>query len=271
MKRIKKFLLGNIKTVVAFILGIIISGTTIYAATILFASDQVSYDNTSSGMTATNVQGAIDELYEKANTWIDPKSNYHVNKNRNLVVNSSELKLIRNGVLYTIKNNNYNVEKDHIQQIFSDVSCYDVTGGKVCSAIDFYCSVGANNSVYCRDNSDNSECQIKTTGEFYCKDQISTNMIVKMNTTETILATPEGMTIKRGGNLYHISANNWSVEKDHIQQIFSDISCTVSSTQVLCNATDAGCLVYNGGSINCVTYSPSSSCSVDSSGTVNCN
>lgn len=67
MKKTKKFLLGNIKIVVAFILGAIISGTGVYAA-ILYASSDVGYDNTSSGMTATNVQDALDELYTKANS-----------------------------------------------------------------------------------------------------------------------------------------------------------------------------------------------------------
>ena len=65
MKRVKKFLIENIKTVVAFIIGIIISGTGVYAA-ILYASSDVGYDNTSSGMSATNVQDALDELYQKA-------------------------------------------------------------------------------------------------------------------------------------------------------------------------------------------------------------
>ena len=58
MKRVKRFIKGNIKLVVAFILGVIISGTGVYAA-ILYASSDVSYDNTSSGMSATNVQDAL--------------------------------------------------------------------------------------------------------------------------------------------------------------------------------------------------------------------
>ena len=66
MKEVKKFLKGNMKIVVAFIIGIIISGTTVFAATILLTSDQVEYYNTNSGMTATNVKDALDELYEKA-------------------------------------------------------------------------------------------------------------------------------------------------------------------------------------------------------------
>ena len=52
------------KILVAFILGLTISGIGAYAVSI--ASSSVSYDNTTSGATATDVKGAIDELYEKA-------------------------------------------------------------------------------------------------------------------------------------------------------------------------------------------------------------
>lgn len=51
-----------------------ICAATVRAATIIFASEEVSYDNTTSNLEATNVQDAIDELYGKANscTKIDP-------------------------------------------------------------------------------------------------------------------------------------------------------------------------------------------------------
>ena len=55
-----------------FILGgILFSGVT-YAATVL--ANSISYDNTNSGLSANNVQGAIDELYNKANTSYDEYS-----------------------------------------------------------------------------------------------------------------------------------------------------------------------------------------------------
>ena len=60
----KKFLKSNIKTVVAFVIGIIITGGAVYAAN-LIASD-VTYDNTTSGLQSTTVQGALDELNAKA-------------------------------------------------------------------------------------------------------------------------------------------------------------------------------------------------------------
>ena len=62
MKKIlknKKFLLG-------FILGAFIFGTTGVLAVTYYASKDVTYDNTESGMTSENVQDAIDELYNKA-------------------------------------------------------------------------------------------------------------------------------------------------------------------------------------------------------------
>ena len=48
--------------------GIIISGAGVYAVTV--ASSAVSYDNTSSGASATTVKAALDELYTMAKTKI---------------------------------------------------------------------------------------------------------------------------------------------------------------------------------------------------------
>ena len=68
MKKIKKFIKSNIKVVIAFILGISIAGSIgVYAATVI-ASSNVEYSNTTSGLSATTVQGAIDEIYEKSKT-----------------------------------------------------------------------------------------------------------------------------------------------------------------------------------------------------------
>ena len=54
-----------IKTnLIGFIIaGIIVSGVVVCAA-VTFPSNEVSYSNSSSGLNSTNVQGAIDELYE---------------------------------------------------------------------------------------------------------------------------------------------------------------------------------------------------------------
>ena len=51
------------KNIIGFIVGVILcTGTFVYAA-VTFPSNEVSYDNTESGLSSTDVQGAIDELY----------------------------------------------------------------------------------------------------------------------------------------------------------------------------------------------------------------
>ena len=70
MKRICKFIKSNFKVIIAFIIGIIVSGTGVYAATIIFQSNQVGFDNTNSNLTLNNVavdnvQDAIDAIYKK--------------------------------------------------------------------------------------------------------------------------------------------------------------------------------------------------------------
>ena len=72
-KRVKKFINNRVKIIIAFILGALISGGTVYAA-YLYEADEVSYSNTTSGATTTNVQDALDELYTKSNTWINPNN-----------------------------------------------------------------------------------------------------------------------------------------------------------------------------------------------------
>ncbi len=62
MKRIIK---KNYKIVAGIIIGVIISAVGAYAATTI-SSSNISYDNSKSGLTSTNLNGAIDELYEKA-------------------------------------------------------------------------------------------------------------------------------------------------------------------------------------------------------------
>ncbi|MBQ9181623.1 MAG: hypothetical protein IJ134_03215 [Bacilli bacterium] len=56
----------NKKTIFAFILGLSLSSIAVYGANYLYASSETSYDNTNSGMESTNVQDALDELYQCA-------------------------------------------------------------------------------------------------------------------------------------------------------------------------------------------------------------
>ena len=54
----------RIPILLGILIGIIVSGTCVYAAT-LYEATEVAYDNSSSGTSNINVQTALDELYEK--------------------------------------------------------------------------------------------------------------------------------------------------------------------------------------------------------------
>ena len=66
------------KEKIFLIFGIIIitigSCVSVFAANYLYNSNEVSYDNTSSGIQSDNVQGAIDELYENADIYKNLKT-----------------------------------------------------------------------------------------------------------------------------------------------------------------------------------------------------
>ena len=57
------------QVIFAFILGVVLTSTVVYAA--VFMATDISYDNTNSTLNANNVQDAIDELFEIAD-----KDNY---------------------------------------------------------------------------------------------------------------------------------------------------------------------------------------------------
>ena len=59
-EKIKKF---SRQYLIGFVIGIVVCGTVSVIAATYFPSNQVTYENTASGMQASDVQGAIDELY----------------------------------------------------------------------------------------------------------------------------------------------------------------------------------------------------------------
>ena len=67
-EKIKKIVLGYLP---GFITGIVVCGGVSVIAATYFPGNQVTYENTASGMQVTDVQGAIDELY---NVCFPPKT-----------------------------------------------------------------------------------------------------------------------------------------------------------------------------------------------------
>ena len=64
MKKISKFIKSNYKFLIGVIVGLLLSATGVYAANTIY-SKNVIYDNSNSGLSATNVQDALDETYSK--------------------------------------------------------------------------------------------------------------------------------------------------------------------------------------------------------------
>ena len=62
----KKIWKDNSKLIIAIVVTIVLASGATYAATTMYDSNTVSYDNTISGLNSTNVQSALDEIYSAA-------------------------------------------------------------------------------------------------------------------------------------------------------------------------------------------------------------
>ena len=186
----------NKKNIICFLLGGVVFGTIgVYAATTLL-SQSVYYNNSTSGATSTNVQGAIDELYTRANTWINPNNNFGTPQyyafgkykgwcsstdttcksyadfpttattppsGKNVYAVKYEdgqygVCIQRNGKEHCFRGRNYKAEAKHVQEVFSDISC-DVRSSSV------YFD-GA--SVYC--DAADFNCNVNADGQVGCYD-----------------------------------------------------------------------------------------------------
>ena len=74
----------------------------------------------------------------------------------------------RNGIEHCFKANNWEIEYNHIQQVFSDIGCGDASSYVSCLASDFNCNVNSDGDVDCDDNSDYLHCQLNSNGEVDC-------------------------------------------------------------------------------------------------------
>ena len=132
-------------------------------------SSDVAYTNNSQ----STVQGAIDDLYEQANTWIDPSyidfTTLATNTNKTILASKNGVCIKRNNKVSCFKINNWAEEQNHIQQVFSDISCNVSWSHVGCSASDFGCDVSSNGDVRCDDYSGTSNCYVYSGGRVNCK------------------------------------------------------------------------------------------------------
>jgi len=169
MNKIAKFIKSNIKVVVAFIIGAILFGGSAYVLATTIASSSVAY--TENGQ--TTVEGALTDLYQKAATAGVPGdaidfSTLNTNTAKRVLASSKGVCINRNNKLNCFKINNWAEEQNHVQQVFSDISCNVNSSYVLCYASDFRCYVRSDGDVLCTDRSDDSDCRVYSDGSVYC-------------------------------------------------------------------------------------------------------
>ena len=92
MKKIIKIIKQN---TIGFILGLIVTGTSVYATTVILGSN-ILYDNANSKLTSTNVQDAIDELYDKTFVKKKIKAYTYSETGNNKCINGEEKTCVEN-------------------------------------------------------------------------------------------------------------------------------------------------------------------------------
>ena len=181
MKGIQKFIKTNIKILLGIIIGVLISGSVVFAATIAIDAAQVTYNNSNTSLTSTNIKDALDELYTKSNSsyyllkkykTLSETPKYYACDNRNAPTTESPttpptcttvyiglyedeqygICIKKDGTQHCFRYNNWLVEKEHIKDVFPEGHCrYMYEQGKNivrCSGGTFNCYVGADGSAY---------------------------------------------------------------------------------------------------------------------------
>ena len=149
-----------------------------------------------------------------------------------------------------------------------------ITGGGVYAS-----TVGASNVSYSNSSSGLSATTAQQAiDELYKKadNQYFDLATAETNSTGNVFASKKGVCIFRGEKAYCFKANNYSVEKNHIKEVFSDGSCSYSSDYVDCYQSNTGehCGANLGGIVSSRSGSNASysgSCSVTAAYSVGCN
>ena len=165
MKKLKE---KNITTfLVGMILGIVIAAATSAGAAILYQSSQVSYSNSSSGLSSTNVQGAIDELSNKTNSWINPGyidfGSITSTSAGTILASKKGVCIKKDGIIGCFKTNNYSEELARIKQLYPDMNCSTTGNYSECNAEDFGFELGQSGYIDCFDYSGGGTCSVGVT------------------------------------------------------------------------------------------------------------
>ena len=164
----------DMKIILAFILGAIISGGVVHAVALISAQD-VSYDNTNSGLKDENdqdvndAQTALDILELKTRSWEELSDfGVKVNSTNNILATPGGICFTRSSDVYCIASNSFSYEKTHVPAVFSDVTCTSSSSNVSCNASDYSCSITSTGNVECTDKSNNSTCSVLSNGTLTC-------------------------------------------------------------------------------------------------------
>ena len=151
-----------------FLLGaIIFAAVGVTATTLLNGSDIQYTGNKVEG--AQNIQQAIDTLYDKANSSIDYSSlNFQISSTNNIVATNFGICMYRNNKLNCFKTNNYNYEKEHVRQVFSDGNCQTGDHKIDCDDGDYQCAIYDDGYVDCIDYISHKGCSVEPDGTIDC-------------------------------------------------------------------------------------------------------
>lgn len=142
----KKFISNNIKLLIGILIGIIISSGVVYAVNI--SSANVNYDNTNSGISSSNVEGALNELYEYAS--------------KKMTLNTFEDALYSQTLTtYAAGNNNTELNLTKGKYIIATLNTY--TGTSTTKASDVDNNIDTTNILNCTSNN----CYIQTLSSSY--------------------------------------------------------------------------------------------------------
>ena len=206
----------------------------------IYNSSDVYYDNTTSGLTSDRVKGAIDELYQKCST---PLSTCR-----------SSLSTCQSDLEGT--QSNYSTCQSSLTTAQSNYS--------TCSTSLSTCQTQLANAPIAKNNTVYYAFGTPTTSSTTDYTTLNKRVFVGLNGSQ------KSVCIIRNSKLHCFDNNNYPIEKDHVQQVFNDISCDVGSSSVVCYASDFRCNVNSNGYVRCYANSPYERCYVDGDGSVNC-
>ena len=192
MRKLKEIVKRNYKLIIGLVIGIVLPGTAVYAATII-SGNEVGYTDTNN-LGVDNVQDAIDELYTMSKThcpdgYVCTIVPYYAfglpttssSTDYQSVITSSgsntfvklegeqlSVCIYRNSTLECFKNNNYEEESTHLIEVFGEDACTSDSSRVNCSGDDFHCAVNSIGNVRCYDNSAGHNCIVYSDGDVSC-------------------------------------------------------------------------------------------------------